>query len=51
MVELHKWLYEREVGMDTNLQTVINKLIDSNQLILGSAQFKTLIIRNIMGNI
>ena len=48
MVELHKWLYEREVGMDTNLQTVINKLIDSNQLILGSPQFKTLIIRNIM---
>ena len=34
--------------MDTNLQTVINKLIDSNQLILGSPQFKTLIIRNIM---
>ena len=48
MVELHKWVYEREFGIDTNLQTVINNLIDSNQLILGRSQFKTLIIRNIM---
>ena len=48
MVELHKWVYEREFGIDTDLQKVIFQLIDKEKLIITDFRFKTLIIRNIM---
>tara|TARA_R110001592_G_scaffold119939_3_gene323588 strand:- start:5603 stop:6535 length:933 start_codon:yes stop_codon:yes gene_type:complete len=48
MVELHKWVYEREFGKDIDLQKVVEGLIQSGKLIAEGSYFKTVIIRNIM---
>ena len=48
MVELHKWVYEREFGKDIDLQGVVWRLIQSGKLEIGGSYFKTLIIRNFM---
>jgi hypothetical protein len=50
MVKVHKWVYEREFGIDTNLQTTIRDMMDS-KVMTTEKGFITTIVRNIMDDV